>query len=596
MELQKLPYGIPNFRSISEEGYLFVDKTPYVEKLEGLGEKYLFFLRPRKFGKSLFISMLEHYYDVKHADKFERLFGNFYIGKHPTSLHNGYLVLAFDFSGIDTTSRKTTYKGFLENVRNGVRYFLSKYEKELGEIELEEVLSHEEPENLMKALLERVREKVEKKIYLLIDEYDHFANELLAFKFDMFASLTDDFVLRFRELVSRTGFVRKFYEVLKTGARDGVIDRMFITGVTPITLDSFTSGFNIGRNLSLDEEFHDMLGFTEDETRSLIEITCSHCNVDLNEIYKQISNCYNGHSFRYASHSTQGFCENKNRDGKLFNPNMVLHYLGDYQRYCKPPRILIDANIASDYRKIGNLFRLFEMKEGREIINELMGQDVVYGNLTVQFNLEREFERDDFLSLLLYMGFITVENMVGESVGFGIPNYVIKELYYNYLYEIMEQEYGLQLKVEKLRDAMRDLAYQGRVEKLIRIVEDFLRKVLSNRDLRGFQESHLKVHILTLLHLSRMFYIQSEMEAQRGYVDIFLRETPQFPVDYEWAFELKYVRKEDLKDLEQLKAEGEEQLEKYMGKVRPQARRSLKSVLLIFSGEGECIFNKEIDM
>jgi len=143
---------------------------------------------------------------------------------------------------------------------------------------------------------------------------------------------------------------------------------------------------------------------------------------------------------------------------------------------------------------------------------------------------------------------------------------------------------------------MRDLAYQGRVEKLIRIVEDFLRKVLSNRDLRGFQESHLKVHILTLLHLSRMFYIQSEMEAQRGYVDIFLRETPQFPVDYEWAFELKYVRKEDLKDLEQLKAEGEEQLEKYMGKVRPQARRSLKSVLLIFSGEGECIFNKEIDM
>jgi len=568
VERNKLPYGIPNFKSVSEEGYIFIDKTPFVENLESLGEKYIFFLRPRKFGKSLFVSMLEHYYDIRYSEEFERLFGDFYIGRCPTHLRNSYLVLLFDFSGINTETKETTLKGFIDNVKSGIRRFVGSHADLLSEEDWSRALEMESPEIVMRNFLNIVSQKTDKKIYLLIDEYDHFANELLAFQFDMF-----------RNLVSRVGFVRKFYEVLKTGTRDGVIDRMFITGVTPITLDSLTSGFNIGKNLSIDEEFHDMLGFTKDETCSIIDITCSHCHTDLDEVYKQMSYCYNGHSF----------CEDRRSDGKLFNPNMVLHYLRDYQKYCRPPRRLIDPNIASDYRKIGNLFRLFEMVEGREIINELMEQDVVYGNLTVQFNLEREFERDDFLSLLLYMGFTTVEGMIGESVEFGIPNYVIKELYYRYLYELIEQEYGLKLRAEELRSAMRDLAYQGRIEKLIQIVERFLQKVLSNRDLRGFKESHLKVHILTLLHLSRLFYIQSELEAERGYVDIFLREIPQFPVDYEWVLELKYVRKGDVGEIEPVKSEGMEQLKRYMQKVRPQTHRTLKGALLIFSGEGECV-------
>ncbi|MFQ6044618.1 MAG: AAA family ATPase, partial [Candidatus Poribacteria bacterium] len=354
MERKKLPYGIPNFRSISEEGYIFIDKTPFVEKLENLGEKYIIFLRPRRFGKSLFVSMLEHYYDIGYSGNFERLFGDFHIGRQPTPLRNSYLVLLFDFSGINTETKETTFKGFLDNVKSGLRRFVGNHADLLSEADWSGALEAESPEIAMRNFLDIVNQRTDKRIYLLIDEYDHFANELLAFQFDMF-----------KELISRVGFVRKFYEVLKTGTRDGVIDKMFITGVTPITLDSLTSGFNIGKNLSLDEEFHDMLGFTEDETSSLIEIICSHCNTDLDEIYKQMSDCYNGHRF----------CEDNHSGGKLFNPNMVLHYLRDYQRYCRPPNRLIDPNIASDYRKIGDLFRLFEMVEGREIINELMEQD-----------------------------------------------------------------------------------------------------------------------------------------------------------------------------------------------------------------------------
>jgi hypothetical protein len=559
---------------VSSENYVFVDKTPFVEQLESLGEQYLFFLRPRKFGKSLFISMLEYYYDVKHADKFDRLFGDYYIGKYPTPLHNNYLTLVFDFSGINTETEETTLRGFLDNVQVGLKQFMGNYEDILGEADWSDALDALSPEIAMRNFLGVVKQRTDRKIYLLIDEYDHFANELLAFQIDMF-----------KELVSRTGFVRKFYEVLKTGARDGVIDRMFITGITPITIDSFTSGFNLGTNLSLEEGFHNMLGFTEAETYELVEMVCSRIGCDTNDVYQQMTRYYNGYKF-----------SKRIQNGKLFNPDMVLYYLRSWMRYRRPPDELIDTNIASDYKKVGNLVNLLETKEGREIVNELMSKDSILGNLTLQFNLERGFKRDDFLSLLLYMGFITVGRGMDEEYELQIPNYVVEELYYRYFYELMEREYALDLRVTDLRAAMRQLAYDGRVEKLIRIVENFLGKVLSNRDLRGFRESHLKVHILSLLHLSRLFYIQSEMEAQRGYIDIFLRETPQFPIAYEWVLELKYTPKERGVDWDQLKAEGEEQLERYMQKVRPQTRRSMKGALLIFSGEGECVFNQEIEM
>jgi len=567
MQRKKFPYGIPNFRRIAEENYVFVDKTEFVENLESLGEPYIFFFRPRKFGKSLFVSMLEYYYDISHTEKFEQLFGDFYIGKNPTPLHNSYLVLLFDFSGIDTTDRDTTYKGFLQNVKIGVSSFLNK----LGETETEEILSYEEPENLMKAFLGKVKEKTDKKIYLLIDEYDHFANELLAFRIDLF-----------KDLVSRTGFVRKFYEVLKTGARDGVVDRMFITGVTPITLDSFTSGFNIGKNLSLSPNFHDMLGFTKQDTYNLVKMTCVSHPDDTEKIYSQMIKYYNGYKF------------SDEIDNRLFNPDMVLYYLSEYVMRNSPPRNLIDVNVASDYKKIGNLINLLETEMGREIIHNLMEQDEIAGNLNLQFNLEIDFNRDDLLSLLLYMGFITIERQRGARYVFRIPNYVIKELYYRYFYELLDKRYSVSIRRELLDDSVETMAYDGDIIKFVKLTEEFLGKVLSNRDFIGFKEGHLKVHILTLLYLNGLYYVQSEMEAEKGYVDIFLRERQPFEVNYEWVLELKYLKKQDMDRLEELEATGEKQLREYMKKVTPQTKRTLKGVLLIFAGTGECVCQKMV--
>ncbi len=567
MERKKLPYGIPNFRKVALEGYLFVDKTQFAEEIESLGEPYLFFLRPRKFGKSLFVSLLEHYYDINHADIFESLFRDFYIGKHPTPLHNSYLVLLFDFSGINTETKETTYKGFLDNVKYGIRQFMGNYAELLNEVDLSNALDAESPEIALRSLLGVVNQRTDKRIYLLVDEYDHFANELLAFRLDMF-----------KEVISGTGFVRKFYEVIKTGTRDGIIDRIFITGVTPITLDSFTSGFNIGKNLSLHPKFHDMLGFTEKETYNLVEMICAEHGGNPEEVFPEIIEYYNGYKF-----------SSELENSRLFNPDMVLYYLSEYTTRGKPPEDLIDVNIASDYRKIGNLFNLLEIEEGRSIMEELMERNQVLGNLTIQFNLEREFERDDLISLMFYTGFITIERRRGNRYVFRMPNYVIGELYYKYFYELLEKRYSVRVRRTELNDAIEAMAYDGQIDKFVKVVEEFLTKVMSNRDFRGFREGHLKIHILTLLFLNGLYYIQSELEAERGYVDIFLRELPQFPVDYEWVLELKYVRKEDAEAIEQVKNDGMEQLKRYTEKVRPQTHRVLKGALLIFSGEGDCV-------
>ena len=245
--MKKLPYGISNYQDLIEDNYYYVDKTKYIEKLENLAEKRIMFLRPRKFGKTLFTSTLENYYDLKKADKFEKLYGETYIGKNPTKLKNSYHILKFNFSGIDTTNEETTMKGFKEKVSIAIGGFINKYGLDFY------VNPDLTAEGLLSSLIEAFKiQKTEDKIYVIIDEYDHFANELLGFNTN-----------QFKNLVSKNGKVRKWYEILKEGT-ESVIDRIFITGVAPITLDSLTSGFNIGLDITQDRDFNAMIGFTEE--------------------------------------------------------------------------------------------------------------------------------------------------------------------------------------------------------------------------------------------------------------------------------------------------------------------------------------------
>ena len=219
--MKKLPYGISNYEEIIEDDYYYIDKTQYIEYLENLAEKRIMILRPRKFGKTLFTSTLENYYDIKKKDKFEKLYKETYIGKNPTKLRNSYYILRFNFSGINTENVETTIKGFKNKVLESIKTFISIYDVEFY------VNEAQTAEELLNSLITAFRlQKKDGKIYVIIDEYDHFANELLGFHTELF-----------KDLVSKNGRIRKWYEILKKGT-ESVVDRIFITGVAPITLDS----------------------------------------------------------------------------------------------------------------------------------------------------------------------------------------------------------------------------------------------------------------------------------------------------------------------------------------------------------------------
>ena len=395
--MKKLPYGISNYEELVKDGYYYVDKTMYIEQLENLAEKRIMFLRPRKFGKTLFTSTLENYYDIKKKEEFEILYGDTYIGKKPTKLKNSYHILKFNFSGIDTTNEETTIKGFKKEVASSIKVFVEKYGLDFYiniDDEAENIL-----DNLIKAFL---IQKAEEKIYVIIDEYDHFANELLGFNTN-----------QFKNLVSKSGKVRKWYEILKKGT-ESVIDRIFITGVAPITLDSLTSGFNIGLDITQDREFNEMMGFTEEELKDLM-LKQKIDKEEQEKIIPIMRENYDGYRFSLKGKE------------KMYNSNMCLYFLNNYTRFKEIPTQLIDMNIASDYSKLGKMLDLCQGEEREKVIEKTVSGEGIVSEITQKFNPAIEFTEKDLVSMLYYLGYLTIS---GEEVGYpilNIPNKVMKE-------------------------------------------------------------------------------------------------------------------------------------------------------------------------
>ncbi|NUV00122.1 hypothetical protein XO12_08490, partial [Marinitoga sp. 1154] len=325
---KKIPYGEQNFERVIMQNYYYIDRTQYIEKLESLNEKNIVFLRPRKFGKTLFLDTLAKYYDINYAEKFEELFKNLYIGKNPTSLKNNYYILKMNFSGIQTENKEKLINSFKNNIIVSLENFNNRYKVKL-KIEKEYI----EPADILRAFLNNAIDILDKPIYLLIDEYDHFANELLSFNLDLF-----------KDSVTKHGFVRKFYEEIKKGT-ETIIERLFMTGVSPIMLDSLTSGFNITMNITLAPEFNEMLGFKEEEVKELLE----YYDIYSEKLLKEMQENYNGYRF------------NKEVKAKVYNPDMVFYFIIQYGRTKKPPEKIIDDNIMSDYKKVQNLFSLGEL-------------------------------------------------------------------------------------------------------------------------------------------------------------------------------------------------------------------------------------------
>ena len=528
----KMPYGISNYEKIINNGYYYVDKTRYIEKLENLSETSIMFLRPRKFGKTLFTSVLENYYDKNKADKFEKLYGNTYIGKNPTKLKNSYCILRFNFSGIYTENEEATLKGFKNKTIASIKVFINQYGMNFyvnEEREAEEILN-----DLLKAFY---TQKNNEKIYVIIDEYDHFANELLGF-----------YPENFKNLVSKNGKVRKWYEVLKEGT-ETVVDRIFITGVAPITLDSLTSGFNIGTDITQDIRFNEMMGFTKNE---LIEILN---NQDIPEeeqekILPIMKENYDGYKFSL------------NAESHIYNSNMCLYFLSEYIWSRKIPNDLIDMNIASDYNKIGKMLGLCKGENRLDILQKTVQGETIANNIVKKFNPAIEFTETHMVSMLFYLGYLTIS---GESLGMPelkIPNKVMKEIYASYFMQLMDKEADFKIDDSLNQEILREIALKGKIDKIVEILKIYLNN-LSNRDLIKFDEKYIKLIFYCVAMALPIYSTKSEMEVNRNYPDILLVPRDRTKGYKSIMVEFKYLKKGEKAKLKDKQKEAREQIERY---------------------------------
>jgi hypothetical protein len=564
----KIAYGVASFESLVGQNYHYIDRTQYIEKIEDSGERHIAFLRPRRFGKTLFVNTLELYYDIRQKSKFASLFGNTYIGKNPTPLANSYRILSFNFSGITTSTEEKAQKSFLNSVKIAVNLFFKAYFPDTYKETESIVNSQAEPNDVMHYLFGYIEgQNTPEKMYVTIDEYDHFANELISFN-----------MAAFKNIVTKNGWFRKFYETIKIATNKNIVDRIFITGVSPITLDSLTSGFNIVKQLSGDLALHELMGFTAAEVADIM-LGVGAPPEKLPEIMQDLTNWYDGYLFSEEATT------------HLFNPDMVMYFASEYKKRLKYPRRMLDINVMSDYSKIRNLFKIGGQEQQRiAILEQLLQEGEVIMKIIDQFTFEKNFDNSHFINMLYYSGALTIKGYLGDEAIFTIPNYVIKQLYFEYFSQILMDETHLDRDILGYAAAVRALVYQNDVQPLVTAVSTIMSK-LSNRDSMQFGEKHLKSIFTTILMFSEVYYIHSELELERHYIDLFIERTSRFEIPFQFLFEFKYYSEAKQKALNE-KGNWDAELEKARQQLTDykdldyfKDKQDLKPWLFVFVGD-----------
>ena len=567
-------YAQADFKTLIADKNLYIDRTAYIRSIENQSNRNLIFVRPRRFGKSLWISILHHYYGLEHKDKFDTLFGHLAIGQRPTPLRNAYLVLTFQFAGIDVETDASTFNGFRANVMTGILTCMSVYSDYFSVEQKDKIEAIDTPANMIQAFFRLYSEKnIPHQLYILIDEYDQFANELVSHDTE-----------RFNAIVGRSGFVRKYYEMIKFAANTGVVSRFFATGVSPLTVDSLTSGFNICTNLAQALKFHDLMGFTRSEVVYILQ-QVGATEAEIPTLMADLKVWYNGYLFHNEANEP------------LYNSDMIMYFASHYEEKKKYPRRMLDANIATDYYKVKKIFSIQNREqEFIPVLKKLTTEGVLTAKITDFFNLEKAFSEFDLISLLYYMGWITIKDFEEGMYSFQMPNQVIRELYYNYFTDIVEQEAGLNRSIALIERALIELAKNNDPHPFLSLIKVLLDKDLSLRDAQGFDEKHLKMLLIPYLSLSASHYVVSEPEWENCYPDILFLKRPNITTQYNFIIELKYVKiseenkpvdkadKASEKILKKVENEARVQLNKYIQTENAKRTPNLKAWLIILVG------------
>ena len=497
----KFPYGISDFNKIITEDYFYCDRTDRIRTLESAGNSLLF-LRPRRFGKSLLLSMLANYYDLAKADSFEKLFGNLLIGRNPTKLHNKYFILKWDFSRIDPFGNIEDIKRALyDYINRTVKKFRTYYKDYLiPEIEI----NKNNALDSISALTDAVS-TTDYSIYLLIDEYDNFANEVM-----MSDQRNKD---NYEALVYGDGLLKTLFKTIKALAGESLFDRTFITGVSPVIMSDITSGYNIAKNIYLDTEFNDLCGFTEKEIAdALKQITdkCGYNETKAEDALDIMREYYNGYSFDYKAKST------------IYNPTLALYFFDRFHNNCEYPEKMLDGNLAADEAKLEYIAGI---PGGGELLLSLPENDnqIVISELEERFGIKRilDTKTKDFTfmaSFLYYFGVLTMagKTEAGELI-LKTPNLVVQSLYVDIIREMLLPE---SLEKDEGVNAAKKLYQKGDIKPVCDFIEQKYFQVFSNRDYISANELTVKTAFLTLLYNNILYIMDSEPETGRGYADL----------------------------------------------------------------------------
>ena len=576
-QVKLVPYGVADFATVIEQNLYYVDKTMFIPELEKQ-PRNLFFIRPRRFGKSIFLSMLYSYYDCTQSHKFQSLFGNLWIGQHPTPLQGKYQVLFLDFSQITGNIDKLETK-FNSYLCINLDAFVRQY-SEYYQAEMEEILAQEDFEEKMELIFKAAKAH-QYHLYLIIDEYDNFTNVILNERGENV----------YHAITHADGFYRDVFKKFK-----GNFERIFMMGVSPVTLDDVTSGFNIGWNISIKPEFDEMLGFSTTDVVEMFTYYKEHGSIpadsDIDAIVNDMKPWYDNYCFAKQA---------LKKKTRMFNCDMVLYYLRNYMDAGCPPEEMIDPNTRTDYGKMKKLLQFDKLDgERKGIIRKIAEEEQIVTQLYESFSAYQIPKAEIFPSLLFYYGMLTIKGTRGSKLILGIPNNNVRKQYYGYL----EEEYQAKayVDVNQLTDYYYDMAYDGKWEEGLRFMADAYAKVSSVRD--GIEaERNLQGFFMAYLNLNDYYITAPELELNHGYCDFFLLpDLTHYASQHSYILELKVLSKKDFSAIvegeftedgkpmtkaEKQWREAVEQIHRYAEAPRVEAlRQGTKLHLIIMQFEG----------
>jgi len=554
--MKKIPYGKSDIVQILRENYYYIDKTRFIPLIEQAGD-YLFFIRHRRFGKSLWLATLETYYDILNRDKLTTIFKDTWISENLTSEAGKYFILRFNFSMVDPHPDRVE-ESFNFTCVQSIKKFASRYASYLPEELREEILSQKKSDEALRILtMGDLYECTGHKLYILIDEYDNFTNTILS----EYSSRT------YHDITHGSGFLRYFFNLLKgaTTGPEAPVGRIFITGVSPITMDDVTSGFNISTPITLYPQFNELAGFTIEEVKRIFEyyIEKGWLNQSLESLLEIASTWYN--NYKFESHSSV----------YLYNPDMIFYFVREVGTYKRIPDMLIDDNVKIDYNKLKHLIIIDKKFNGNfSILKKVMDKGNIISPVLTSFPLESLLKKSNFVSHLFYLGILSFQK---EDI-LSVPNQTVWSILFEYLRDIYEDLDIFRIDVFDFQQMLREMAYRGIWEEPLKFLSDEIEKQSSLRDfITG--ESTIKLLQAAYLNITKYFIVRTETELNKGFADIYLQPfwNRDENIRYGYLIELKYIpRTEKITEklLQGLRDDAKKQLEHYSKDSRIQQKFS----------------------